>query len=290
MVAEIKLTKAILQHIYFCVQKILFRFNLSLVSLSPIRLKGMRLSTLTPTADLIEVLAKLRPIQNGFELIRIGKDSDGGYLLPYDLEGIKTCFSAGCNNNWDFEKELEKYFDIFSHIIDSEDKKPNDLSTGHTYTSRWLGPTKTKKTITIQQWVELCESKEKNEFVLQMDIEGYEWLILFGIGEELLLRFRILVIEFHGTQNFTNRIHFNEVFKPTITSLLRYFDPVHIHANNCCGNFNFGKFQFPIVFELTLHRKDRAKNYEGFRELPHVLDRVNDSTSPELAIKWFGDS
>ena len=283
-------TKAILRRIYWRAQRLAFRFKLSLLSLSPINLRGLRLSTFTPIADLIDILSKLRPVENGFELIRIGKNADGGYLIPNDLEGVKTCFSAGCNKDWDFEKDLEERFEIFSHIIDSEDKKPHDLTSGHTYTPKWLGPAKTKKTITFEQWVELCESKEKKEYVMQMDIEGYEWLTLLKIEEKLLLRFRILVIEFHGTRDLINKVHFNKVFKPTIAHLLKYFDPVHIHANNCCGTANFGELQFPVVFEVTFHRKDRAINYEGYRKLPHVLDRANVPSNPEIAINWFTNS
>ncbi len=283
-------SKTILRRIYWCTQKFVSQLNLSLLSLSPITFKGLRLSTLTPVHELIDLLSKLRPIENGFELIRIGKDSDGGYLIPNDLEGIKVCFSAGCNKDWDFEKDLEERFEIFSHIIDSEDKKPQDFRSGHTYTPKWLGPAKTKKVITFKQWVELCESKNENDFVLQMDIEGYEWLTLLGIEKELLQRFRILVIEFHGTESLTNRVQFNKVFKPTIERLLHYFDPVHIHANNCCGTVEFGELKFPIVFEVTFHRKDRGLSYEGYRDLPHALDRTNVAANPEIAIKWFSNS
>jgi hypothetical protein len=283
-------SKAILRRIYWRAQKIVFRFNLSLLSLSPITFKGLRLSTLTPVHELIDLLSKLRPVENGFELIRIGKDSDGGYLIPNDLEGIKTCFSAGCNKDWGFEKDLEERFEIFSHIIDSEDKKPHDFRSGHTYTPMWLGPAKTKKAITFAQWVELCEPKEEKDFVLQMDIEGYEWLTLLRVEKELLQRFRILVIEFHGTESLTNKVQFNNVFKPTIEGLLQHFDPVHIHANNCCGTVEFGELQFPIVFEVTFHRKDRGLSYGGYRDLPHALDRTNVSANPEIAIKWSSNS
>ena len=46
-----------------------------------------------------------------FNLLRIGGDSDGGYLLPDDLENISSCFSPGVSDIFDFEFTLA--FDEF---------------------------------------------------------------------------------------------------------------------------------------------------------------------------------
>ena len=39
-------------------------------------------------------------------LIRLGNDGDGGYLVPDDLNGIEACFSPGVAGNVNFEKAL----------------------------------------------------------------------------------------------------------------------------------------------------------------------------------------
>ncbi len=45
----------------------------------------------------------LRPFDVGHPLIRIGAFSDGGYLVPSDLQGIKACFSPGVSQQSSFE-------------------------------------------------------------------------------------------------------------------------------------------------------------------------------------------
>ena len=57
-------------------------------------------------APLHALLQALRPLDPGIELIRIGPDSDGGYLVPDDLDGIRHAFSPGVSTESGFEAEL----------------------------------------------------------------------------------------------------------------------------------------------------------------------------------------
>ena len=48
---------------------------------------GFFLAIMTAPERLRDLILKLRPITTKYELIRIGSENDGGYLLPDDLEG-----------------------------------------------------------------------------------------------------------------------------------------------------------------------------------------------------------
>ena len=281
-----RILKGIFRRIYWKAQGILLFFRISIVFLDPIDFKYLRISKFTPVDEIREVLASLRPVHNGFNLERVGLTSDGGYLVPSDLIGISGCFSAGCDLNWNFEKDLENRYGIYSHIIDSEDKRPLDLSSGHTFTPMWIGTKNSSSTVTLGDWISKHISNDDSAYLLQMDIEGFEWIALKDFNIDLLRRFRILIIEFHNTGNLLNKSHFHETFRPIIESLSLYFDPVHIHGNNCCGLVSFDSFEFPQVFELTLHRKDRGKTNSDFRELPHLYDQKNVSSIEDLKFEW----
>ena len=254
--------------------------------LDQINFKQFAVSRLTPNRSLDDFFNQLRPINNGHQLLRIGSNSDSGYLVPNDFEGISHCFSAGCDKNWTFELDLQKRFGIHSHIIDSEDKRPKDLAPEHTYTPKWLGSNTFKNAITLQDWISANSSDGDGDYILQMDIEGSEWLTLLKLNNKFFSKFRILIIEFHGTRQLVNRKHFEETFRPIINQLIKYFDPVHIHGNNCCGLFTFEKFSFPEVFEVTFHRKDRSKQYNGFATLPNGLDFKNVPEKDDLVVAW----
>ena len=53
------------------------------------------------------------------ELIRIGGDGDGGYLLPDILNDISYCFSPGVSQTSFFEKELSENYNIQSFMVDA---------------------------------------------------------------------------------------------------------------------------------------------------------------------------
>lgn len=55
-----------------------------------------------------------------------------------------------------------------------------------------------------------------NDLMLQMDIEGSEYEVLLDLDDDLLRRFRIMVIEFHDLDELFNKFSFkliNLVFK-----------------------------------------------------------------------------
>ena len=50
------------------------------------------------------------------DLIRVGGNGDGGYLVPDILDNIDYCFSAGVGEISTFEKELSEIYQIKSYI------------------------------------------------------------------------------------------------------------------------------------------------------------------------------
>ena len=57
---------------------------------------------------LIKLIKLFRPHNLGYNLIRIGDEKDGGYLIPDCLEDIKFCFSIGVDDKFSFEENLFK--------------------------------------------------------------------------------------------------------------------------------------------------------------------------------------
>lgn len=59
-----------------------------------------------------ETLSLVRPVHTGYDLVRIGGEGDGGYLVPDDFEGMKTCFSPGVSFVSDFEEHIARNYGI----------------------------------------------------------------------------------------------------------------------------------------------------------------------------------
>ena len=213
---------------------------------------------LTPKSEVLNLLGRIRPQDNGHRLIRVGGLGDGGYLIPDDVNDITECFSPGSNKLSNFESEIAHRWQIKSFICDSGDEKPSNLSDFQDFTETWVGPsTDGKKYISLSEWVEE-KSQSDGDLMLQIDIEGAEFLTLMAASTQLLKRFRIVVIELHFLEALKNKWAFDQIYLPFFDKILREFDVVHLHPNNCCGTWTYGDFEFPRIIELTLHRKDRS--------------------------------
>jgi len=58
--------------------------------------------------ELSTLFGMLCPFDTGIPLVRIGANSDGGYLIPDDFDGVQACLSPGVAETASFEIALEK--------------------------------------------------------------------------------------------------------------------------------------------------------------------------------------
>ncbi len=252
--------------------------------------QGIYIEYLTNRDDLNNLIKRLHPIKSHFELQRFGGDNDGGYLLPNDLQDIAVCFSPGVDVIASFEMDLLNRMGIDSHLVDYSVDAPPVGFIPKSFIKKYLGTVNDEKYITLDSWVRTSKEFQSNsDFLLQMDIEGGEYTSILGVTEEVLSRFRIMVIEIHNIESWGQPDFFNMVVNPFFNKLLKHFYVLHNHPNNCCGIVNIGGVLAPRVFELTLIRKDRC-NPVGFANLfPHPLDRQNVLCNADITLpdNWF---
>ena len=221
------------------------------------------------------LIEKLKPIDNGFELIRIGPSGDGGYLVPEDLGSIDICFSAGVGENWGFEKDLYERAGIASYLFDASVNRPQDLPEVHTFIKRFVGSVSRNNSLSVSDIFSLYLSKY-NEILAQIDIEGSEYELFTSISDKDLLKFRIIVCEFHELDRWILENFYREKVMKIFDRLLLDFDLIHYHPNSAGGYFVYKGVRLPKTLELTFHRKNVSKGNYGYRLNPHKLDMDNE--------------
>lgn len=251
---------------------------------------GVFIDPMTPADQIQGLINQLHPVKTGLELIRIGGAADGGYLVPNDMAHIGSCFSPGVDQIAHFEKDMLAY-GVKSHLADySVEKVPGGIQVA-SFTKKFLGAVNDDMFMTLDAWVKAApEYHGVEDLVLQMDIEGGEYETFLSTSDEVLRRFRWMVVEFHNVESWGQR-HYFDLVKATFKKVLKHFHVVHNHPNNACGTVNLAGVVSPRVFELTFVRKDRA-TADGFvSSLPHVLDRPNIPQTPDLTLppNWFGE-
>jgi hypothetical protein len=229
-----------------------------------------------------DFLTSLAPIPTAQRLIRIGRGSDGGYLVPNDLEGIQYCFSPGVSDRIAFELDLEQR-GIRCFLADASVPSPPDGLRKSTFDKTNIGIIDEEGVMTLGSWVNRYLSDYDGDILLQMDIEGDEYAVLTEVNEALLARFRIMVVEFHWLDSiFDSRVFplIHQLFK----KILSQFVVVHIHPNNRCGVLRNGDLSVPYAAEFTFLRRDRYRHESISLVFPHHLDYRNDPTRPELTL------
>lgn len=228
------------------------------------------------------ILRLLEPVATEHNLIRAGGDRDGGYLIPDDLDGVTTCFSPGVDRVVTFEQDMldrgMRVFQIDASIEDTPLKHERN-----SFERKFLGIRSTEEFITLDDWVEQKVSDVTEDLILQMDIEGAEWLTLAQVSEKTLLRFRILAIEFHNLTMMADPL-MADVYAPVLDRLRTHFDVVHLHANNFGRVFTDRDIALPDVIEVTYLRKDRSSVRRPVAQLPHALDQDNSPVFPPVQI------
>jgi hypothetical protein len=246
-----------------------------------------RLSKGANHADIARFLGSVGPVRTEHALIRIGGEADGGYLVPDDLEGIRTCFSPGVAATADFEEACARR-GIRSFMADYSVDAPPLANPLFSFEKKYLGARNDEKFTTLEAWIGRNAPGE-SDMILQMDIEGAEYPVLLSSSRETIRRFRTIIVEFHSLELLAERSGF-QLIDLAFGRLREDFDIVHAHVNNCTSVRRYAGFDLPPVMEFTFHRKDRSASRTPATEFPHRLDRANLAGRPDTVLPpcWRG--
>lgn len=231
-----------------------------------------------------------------FEKIRIGRQSDGGYVVLRELCGLsKNIYSYGVGNDVSFELAfLDRWprvkVELFDPTIDGLPASHKQF-TFHKYGAgaRYAPP----------------DGIPHNTF-MKMDVEWNEWDALLKLSDLSLLRFSQMVIEFHvlnveprdGMSPYFNNLykcvagdinqHLFDIYSSVMRRLNRFFVCHHIHANNSLQPITLGGLRFPPLLETSWVRKDLVQNTRRFSgTLPVAgLDFPNKTDRPDI-LGWY---
>ena len=210
------------------------------------------------------------------DLIRVGGDFDGGYLLPNILDNIDYCFSAGVGDTSKFEKDLSNNYNIKSFMIDGSVNSPSIDDKNFFFFKKYLSSKTKDEFITLSDWILKYLPEKNKKIILQMDIEGAEYEVLAFEPNITLTKFSILIVEFHKLENISNPI-FYKMINSIFNKLYQNFKICHTHPNNFSGIYKFKNIEIPSSIEVTFIRNDLVDNVKSNNEifLPHDLDQKN---------------
>ena len=256
---------------------------LSRIAKSAVARFGLSPHSRVPPAQIAALLARLHPWETEHDLIRLGGDGDGGYLVPDDLVGLAACFSPGVDVTASFEEAMLAR-NVPCFLADASVAAPPVIHPQIDFIPRFLGAVNDDTMITLDRWVaEKAPDASAGDLLLQMDIEGYEWIVLLNASEELLSRFRIIVLELHSLPHCLDPVVW-QLVDAALDRLSRLFHVVHAHPNAQRPPLGTNGIEIPYLLEVTLLRKDRGTAQRPTSRFPHPLDRSNIPGQPDMVL------
>ena len=260
-------------------------------------------------------LKLIKPITTQHKLIRLGnQDGDGGYLIPNDLEGIKSCFSPGVSTRVEFDQDVVDK-GITPYLADASVNEDSfSLSGDYHFTQKHIGHKNSNPLLDklfgryprmrLDTWIN--SHKVEGDLLLKMDIEKAEWEVFETLPMEVLKRFRIMTMELHSLEKLlprdkdkwidhvkysSNYINYKrgDIIYRVFKKLSEIFSVVHIHPCNFCPSYVWGKYEVPHLVEVTFLRKDRISQSTPTTTFPHPLDRIGFDESPDIILPecWY---
>jgi hypothetical protein len=239
----------------------------------------------TDLVELKSLISSIAPINTETPLIRIGPTSDGGYLIPDDLDGIGSVFSPGVSTVSGFEYECaEKGMEVY--LADASVDGPSLPHSRFHFLKKFLGSFTQGDLISMSDWVTLMQPDDSKDWLLQMDIEGAEYEVILNMPEKILRKYRIIIIEFHILDYLLDESFFR-LAKCALNKLLLNHRCVHMHPNNSGGIMTAGDIIIPKIMEFTFHRNDRITQIDSPLTFPNPLDSANVLKYPELVLPEY---
>jgi len=205
------------------------------------------------------------------DIVRLGKDNDGGYLVNYaDVLKSKNLLSFGVGSDISFEKDFIRLNDIPVQSFDETKMSPDNVSfykEGRTH--RYENISKDN--------IDIFLSDSKNAF-LKCDIDGGEYEILNSLISNSH-KFTGAAIEFHDVsspQRFNQLTNFISKFGLRL---------IHTHINNYSYLVEDETY-FVDVLELSFSSSRENTVFVDELELPHKFDMPNNPNDQEFKV-WF---
>lgn len=267
-----------------------FTYKVRNIVFSYLKKRGYTIKTHVGRKAVIDLFIKLKPVSMQDTLIRVGPKGDGGYLVPNFLENIKACFSPGVAETAAFEEEVYTKFNIKSHLADYSVNKMPTENDNFSFTKKFIDISESPEKIRLSDWMHKLENiKEDNDFMLQMDIEGAEWRVLYDAPIEILEKFRIMVIEFHHVSYYLSEHGSFWLIDNLLRKLSDKFSVVHIHPNNCLPVTVIHDIKIPDVVEITFLRNDYVDESDKKLVFPHRFDEKNVPENDDVIMQQIWD-
>lgn len=238
---------------------------------------------------LISALEHILPVTGNWadsgreiELVRVGAHHDGGYVMADDFNvGGAISIGIGPDVTWD-QAIAAKGIPVA--MFDPTIRRPPAFVPAAKFFRLGLGSQHQARMEPLEQLVHRSSSHADQDLLLKVDVEGAEYEGIGEASQDLLGRFRQIVVELHDLSQLQLPSKRNLVLG-MLRKLNESHTSVHVHANNYDEVCLFNAYWFPNAIELTYVRRDLLDNTHSVDRIRSECDRPCDPRVSEISLE-----
>lgn len=220
--------------------------------------------------DKVRMLLNVKAVKD-FNLVRVGRKYDGGYLMLNDFASNMTAYSFGICDDMSWDKDVNFFggmrVNMYDHTIDYAPEYVKDCI----FFKKGIGVVDNEEESLLCMKTILTDTGniESRDLILKMDIEGAEWDIFDNLDLSIISQFRQMVFELH------DMVSFDEKKQRVLEKINRTHQAIWVHGNNYGIAEKAGDVLVPNSFEVLFVRRDLYQFLDERVKFPFEGDMPN---------------
>jgi len=215
----------------------------------------------------------------GKQLIRIGKLSDGGYVMIDDFISKRVAYSFGICDDVSWDKDIaSRGYDVFmyDHTISDIPEENANFHWEKLGIAQFDNADNCKS---LKFYVNKNEHVNQEKMILKMDVEGAEWESLSTVPVNIMEKFSQIVLELHFGDSWIDLYY--HIIK-MLKNINKTHQLIHVHGNNYGHVMKSGGLELPVALEVLYANKTEYEFSDIEKIYPTEIDRPNNPLCPDI--------
>jgi hypothetical protein len=217
------------------------------------------------------------------ELIRVGADHDGGYVMANDFrDTVLLSMGVGWDDSWEahaLQLGAKKCLQ-FDHTV----RRPPRRLPRTKHVRLAIAEFGSSGSTDLASILARDDVGHDDVLVAKMDIEGSEWGVLASAPTEFFRRCRQLVVELHEFRRLVEP-GWAATAMDALQRVREHMVPIHIHANNAVNLQRLGNLAMPDAIEVSFVSRECVAASRRPDRIRSHLDRPSDARIPEVSLE-----
>lgn len=231
-----------------------------------------------------KLIKMLKPQKiNNFDMVRVGRANDGGYVMCGDFNPNMHAYSFGIDDDNSWDMNIHLLGDINVYMFDHTIKQVPMFCHGLHWERKGIGVSDEKDLLSLASILANNGDLYNRNLILKMDVEGAEWDILESLDDHIIDNFKQMLFEFHNITDTS--------MQERIIYVLERLNETHqvawVHGNNFVFAEKDQEILMPDSIEVLYVRRDSYDISDDASDQIFDLDMPNNPLRTDFELSGW---